>query len=209
MEKIDKIVYINLEHRTDRKELVEDELKNFDFPMDKVLRFNAIKHNNPALGCTISHYEVLKMAKKNNWKNVLILEDDFKMVVSKEELNESLNYFFNIEFDKSWDVLMFAYNIGFSHNKVENFNDDKIIGRVRFAQTASAYLVNGHYFDKFISHMENGIIMFEKTGNNFYMNDVFWRFLQEKDEWFYFKKRISIQRESYSDLQKSIANYGV
>ncbi len=209
MEQIDKIVYINLEHRIDRKQLIEDELKNFGFPMDKVLRFNAIKHNNPALGCTKSHYEVLKMAKENNWKNVLILEDDFKMVVSKEELNESLNYFFNIQFEKLWDVLMFAYNIGFSHNKVENYNDDKIIGRIRFAQTASAYFVNANYFDKILSHMEEGIKLFEQTGRDCYMNDVYWRFLQEKDEWFYFKKRISIQRESYSDLQKSIANYGV
>jgi hypothetical protein len=40
---VDKIVYINLEHRTDRRAQIEEVLKDVS---DKVIRFNAIKETH-------------------------------------------------------------------------------------------------------------------------------------------------------------------
>ena len=74
LEYIEKVVYINLEHRTDRKELIEKELSIFH--SEKVIRFNAIKEDNGHIGSSKSHIEVLKLSIKNDWKNVLIVEDD-------------------------------------------------------------------------------------------------------------------------------------
>ncbi len=208
MENIDKIIYINLDYRTDRKKEIEEEFEKYNFPKDKIIRFSGILEKKGELGCSKSHYEVIKYARENNFKNVLILEDDFQMVVSREEFDQSLNYFFNLNFDKPWDVLMLAHNIQPGHNKIQDYKEDKMIGRAIFVSSASAYIVNGSYFQKLEEHWKNGVEMLEKTGAFWlYMNDVYWRHLQEKDEWFYLKKRLSIQRESYSDLNHKNVNY--
>ena len=54
--------YINLEHRIDRKYETIYELKKLG--IQKPNRFNAIKNDNGAIGCYMSHLEVLKLAKK-------------------------------------------------------------------------------------------------------------------------------------------------
>ncbi len=68
---VDKIIYINLE---ERKEQIEEEL-NF-LPKDKIIRFDGIKDKYGYKGCCESHIACLNLAINNNWKNVLILEDD-------------------------------------------------------------------------------------------------------------------------------------
>ena len=75
---IQNVLYINLESRSDRKEHVENQLaiiglQNFN-------RFNAIKLENGALGCSMSHLKCLQTAKTNNWDHVLICEDDIQFL---------------------------------------------------------------------------------------------------------------------------------
>jgi glycosyl transferase family 25 len=62
---IDKIVYINLDKRPDRKEEIENELNSFDL---KYIRYKAIEHDMGIVGCGYSHLNVLKMAKALNLK---------------------------------------------------------------------------------------------------------------------------------------------
>jgi len=73
-EEIEKVVYINLEERTDRRAEIQKQLSIFHH--EKIVRFNAIKHRNGAIGCSMSHIAALELAIQNNWKNVLIVEDD-------------------------------------------------------------------------------------------------------------------------------------
>ena len=49
-----------------------------------------------------------------------------------------------------------------------------------------------------------------KTGEwgNYY-TDESWKVLQKKDKWYAFSPPIGVQRESYSDIEKVIVNYGV
>ena len=70
---IDKVVYINLDHRTDRNEHMKRMTKTF---RDKVSRFSAIRNERGIIGCSMSHIEVLKIAIRENYENILILEDD-------------------------------------------------------------------------------------------------------------------------------------
>ena len=65
--------YINLEHRTDRKQHVETQLITIGIPAK---RFNAIKMENGAIGCSMSHLKILTEALNNNLDHVLIIEDD-------------------------------------------------------------------------------------------------------------------------------------
>ena len=55
--------YINLEHRKDRKEHVEEQLSKVGINAN---RFNAIKMENGAIGCSMSHLKILQDAYKNN-----------------------------------------------------------------------------------------------------------------------------------------------
>jgi len=73
-----------LEERKDRRKSCED-LLNKIFEKDKIIRFNAIKDNNGAIGCTKSHIECLKLAIENEWDNVLIVEDDIILTENKSE----------------------------------------------------------------------------------------------------------------------------
>ncbi len=201
MNYIDKIYYINLDRRTDRKEEIENEFKRLDIPNEKIKRFTAIEYNPGCIGCSYSHYHVMNEGLHDSFNNILVLEDDFEFVVSKEELEENLKYIFEIrKFEKPWDVIMFSYNIENAGNKVENISGDPILGRVKFAQTTSGFLVNKHYFQKLRDNIFEGVQKLLLTRQHWnYAVDVYWKELQEKDEWFYFKKNIGKQRPSSSD----------
>ena len=68
---IDKIMYINLNRRTDRREQIENELTVMGL-MDKSIRFEAIDRPGKGIvGCTYSHLECLKYARDQKWKNVV------------------------------------------------------------------------------------------------------------------------------------------
>ena len=67
--------YINLDSRRDRKIQMEQQLNDLGFN-SIVERFSAIKMENGAVGCSISHLKCLEMANKNKWGHVMILEDD-------------------------------------------------------------------------------------------------------------------------------------
>ncbi len=212
MNYIDKIYYINLDRRTDRKEEIENEFKRLDIPKEKIKRFTAIEYNPGCIGCSYSHYHVMNEGLHDSFNNILVLEDDFQFEVSKEELEENLRYIFEIrKFEKPWDVIMFSYNISFPEHKTENILGDPILGKIKFAQTASGYLVNKHYFQKLRDHIFKGSQLLIQTNMHWlYTNDIYWKELQEKDEWFYFKKRIGKQRPSISDTgfgNNNIVNY--
>lgn len=196
---IDHIFYINLEKRKDRRSEIEFELANFKLSGE---RFDAIPHNEGTVGCGKSHLAVLKLAKERNYKNVLILEDDFQFLVQKEELEEELGKFFNRQID--YDVCFLAYNL---LNFVD-IEDTPFIQRTLDAQTASAYLVNQHYYDKLIELYEWAIPQLEQTKKHWvYANDQVWKSLQKTDNWYNFTKRLGKQRCSYSDNSNTICNY--
>ncbi len=59
------IIYINLNKRTDRRELIEEELNNYKL---KYERFEAIDGQNFGLyGCLLSHLNVLKIARDRGY----------------------------------------------------------------------------------------------------------------------------------------------
>ena len=77
--------YINLDHRTDRKQHVETQLSSIG--INNYERFKAIKLPNGALGCSMSHLKCLEIAKQNNWEHLLIVEDDIQFLNPKLFIN--------------------------------------------------------------------------------------------------------------------------
>jgi len=199
-ENIDRIIYINLDKRTDRLEQIVDEFKKFNLE-DKAERFPAIYHPCGIVGCGRSHLAVLKLAKERKYKNVLILEDDFHFVVSKDEFEYNLKLFF--ENVKEYDVCLFSYNL----NKAESC-DFPFLLKILDCQTASGYLVNQHYYDKLINLYENAIPLLELTGQHWiYANDQIWKQLQVIDNWYCFTTRLGKQKAGFSDNSQSYVDY--
>lgn len=198
---IDKIFYINLNKRIDRREEIENELNNFGLSYE---RFEAIETPGfGILGCGLSHLEVLKISRERGYKNVLILEDDFTFLVSEEEFEKQLTKFFESKIQ--FDVCKLAYNL---QEKQEI--DNEIVGKVLYSLTASAYIVNSHYFNKLIDLYEWSMPLLNQTKQHWiYSNDQIWKNYQREDNWYYFKTRIGKQRPSYSDNNLEFSDYCV
>lgn len=190
VEYIKKIIYINLEHRVDRKEEIEIELNKYGLLSE---RYNATFNNKNGIGSLTSHLGVLKNAKKNAYKNVLILEDDFMFNVDKDEFNAKIALLFNtIDFD----VCMLSYNL--IHGDL--CKEHPFLTRVYDAHNAGGYLVNESIYDQLIELYEYALPLLEHTGEHWnYTNDQIWKRLQKTAKWYCFTERLGIQRSSFSD----------
>lgn len=191
---IEKIFYINLDKREDRHNEIEKEFYYMSLPSE---RFTGIVHPASGLvGCGLSHLAVLKLARERNYKNVLIVEDDFTFQVSKDFFESQLSTLFDSKIE--FDVLMLAYSMSDQHEKsIPNLSSFK---QLSYAHTASCYLVNNHYYDKLIDLYEWSTVKLIETGQHWlYANDQVWRQLQEQDTWFFSTTKMGVQRPGYSD----------
>jgi glycosyl transferase family 25 len=125
--------YINLEHRTDRNEHVINQLTTLGLPSFQ--RFNAIKMENGAVGCSMSHLKILEDAQKNNLDHVLIMEDDITFL-DPELFKTNLNTFLSRQ-GKNWDVILLAGNNMPPYDKI-----DDVCIKVKRCQTTTGYLIH-------------------------------------------------------------------
>jgi glycosyl transferase family 25 len=198
IENIEHAFYINLETRTDRRQHVETQLQNIGITAN---RFNAIKLNNGAIGCSMSHLKCLQIAKENNWDHVMIIEDDILFLnpnVFKNQLNKFLQN------HKDFDVVLIAGNNVPPYQKI----DDCCI-KVYRCQTTTGYIVQKHYYDTLINNIKEGVKQLIKYPDQHivYAIDKYWFQLQEKDNWFLITPLTVTQREDYSDIEKRPTNY--
>ena len=122
--RLDAIIYINLEARNDRKDLLMKELEKLKTDMSKVHKVSGVyMPKNGHKGCIQSHILALNMIKMNNWNRVLILEDDAELNMTPETINSLINKSLE-ELDKNypeWNVIMLA-----TANKVIDKDYNKI-----------------------------------------------------------------------------------
>lgn len=190
---IEKVVYINLENRQDRKKTIEKELLKY-FPAEKIQRFNAIKHDRGEIGCTKSHIAVLEMAIQQNWKNILVVEDD--AIWSNFDKGYPV---YETLIKNPYDVITF----GIASAKYNNSTYKLLSG-----QTTTAYLVKNDYYKTLLQNFEEGLGHFLTIANgDRYAIDQYWKILQEKDNWFCVLPSLLVQASGYSDIQKRNVNY--
>ena len=191
-------LYINLDSRPDRKKHVEGQLSIVGIQAE---RFTAIRLENGALGCSMSHLKCLEIAKANNWPHILIIEDDILFLKPNIFVNQ-LNLFLHNH--KSFDVLLIAGNNAPPYDTIDN-----TCVKVTKCQTTTGYLVQSHYFDRLIQNFRNGIQQLLKYPNNhiYFAIDKYWFKLQELDKWYLIVPLTVTQREDYSDIEKKSTNY--
>ena len=198
---IKHIFYINLEHRTDRKTHIEQQLTRLG--LTHFERFNAVKLANGAVGCSMSHLKCLQLAKERNYDHLLICEDDTTFL-NPSLFIQQINTFLQKKPAPKWDVLLFAGNNLPPYRQI----DDTCI-QVSFCQTTTCYLVQAHYFDTLITNIKTGLqhLLNEPHQHRIYAIDKFWIQLQQKDMWLLIIPLTVVQKEDYSDIEKRQTNY--
>ena len=192
--------YINLESRIDRKEHVEKQLHAIGI---HATRFNAIKMENGAIGCSMSHLKCLQIALENQWDHLLICEDDITFL-NPELFKNQLNAFLQTREKDQWDVILLGGNNIPPYKQI----DDTCI-QVFTCQTTTGYIVNGHYIKRLLENIKMGLTYLLKNPlyNQLYAIDRFWFHLQKMDQWFLIIPLSVVQEPGYSDIEKKNINY--
>lgn len=201
MDRIDKFIYINLAKRKDRRKHIEEELKEYDIPEEKIIRLEAIEHERGALGCSMSHLKACEMFKESGDEVWCFLEDDHYFTKSKKETNDYINKFLD---NPSFDVLLGCtcalkgYDIPGS-------------GFTRASQSSmtSFFIVRRNIVDGLIASHKESIRSFGKDGKRKGIPiDHMWYNIMKVFVFVtpYFKP-LGAQLEDYSDIRKKKMNY--
>lgn len=160
----DKVFYINLDSRTDRRKLMEDQFKRFGIKAERFPAVNLTKEDNDDLvergctfyddvrpeyaprikSCTLSHLTVLFRAKIMNYKNILVFEDD--VIIDDgifEELSKCVSDLEKID----WDIFYLGCN------PLEYYKETESLGRVRGSSTAHCLSLNSSFYDKILDNV--------------------------------------------------------
>ena len=173
---LDHILYINLEHRSDRLDHLRNEFVKMG--ITNAERFPAVKMSQGNVGCTISHIRCLELAKSRGWPHVFICEDDITFT-NPSVLKNSLEKF--VESGIDWDVVVIGGNNCPPYIPVADF-----CARVTNVQTTTGYIVKNRYYDVLLNNFRTGLenLMREPERRKEFSLDIYWKHLQMSDRWF-------------------------
>lgn len=200
MEDIKHTLFINLDHRTDRLEHVVAELHKIG--ITNAERFPAVRMNAGNVGCTLSHIRCIELAKSRDWSHVFICEDDITFT-NPHVFCDSLKQFMTAGI--SWDVLVIGGNNAPPFIPVNDF-----CVRVMNIQTTTGYIVKKEYYDVLLSNFKEGLglLMREPEKKKQYSIDIYWKMLQQRDQWYFLLPLTVIQYYDYSDIEEKVMDYG-
>jgi len=199
MSLFENTLFINLEHRTDRLEHAVSEFKKMGINAERV---NAVKMQNGAIGCTLSHIKCIELAKSRNWDQVFICEDDITFL-NPELLKQNIEMFYNND-DILWDVLIIGGNNVPPYQQLYEY-----AARIFRNQTTTGYIVNKHYYDVLLKNFKESAANLLRNPDNKreYALDIYWNRLQMQDFWYMIIPPTVTQYENYSDIEKRNTNY--
>lgn len=205
----DKIYYINLDSRTDRKEKIEALFAKYGIKAERFPAITLSAEQNKQLiedGCTfrdearpmhclytkscaLSHLSVVLRAKIMGYKNVLIFEDDVTFTENiLEELAKSLN---DLKKQEKWDI----FYIGCNPLRYKKATDN--LGKSIYSLTAHAYAVNSTFYDKILN------MDFKRVP----CIDMFYASLSPSSNMFMALKNLAWQDAGYSTLEEMEVDY--
>jgi len=203
---------INLYHRTDRWEEVQREFQKLQIVP---YRIDAVyEKEDGAKGCMASHVIALTEGIKSN-KPFWVCEDDIEFLTSPYTLFKTIDEFLKSDAD----ILCLGNNVG----QRTKYNDT--FYRALETHTTSSYVIKptfahilrnhwqemSEYLAKGKTHFSE--VLFRKTNmfgkNSYYCCDINWKILQHYYIFLVPVQKCLRQRESYSDITKTVAKYEV
>lgn len=154
MKYFDKIFSINMDNRKDRWELAKNEFDKFGLDVERISAFDGSKLNlnfppeikEGAVGCSLSHLYILKMAKQLGLNNYLVLEDDVKFIDNFTEVFSHVMH----QIPNDWDMMY----LGGQH--IHGRNIEKItenIYKCEYTLTTHSFAVRNTVYDLFIDKL--------------------------------------------------------
>lgn len=203
---IDKIYFINLDHRKDRLESIIGELNKTNIEKSKITRIPGVYLPTlPCLGCSKSHYNALLDFINSDESNqtCAIFEDDFVFSQNQDKVNTLINQVFNEL--PTFDVVFLSCNLLSWDPTGYDF-----VARVKKAQTLSGYLVNRRFAKNLLENYRQGIEVLERENRSIYgfTVDTHIQNMQFNTLWYCLLPRIGKQIESYSDIENRNVSYG-
>lgn len=167
--------------------------------MDK----NFVKHNFSygALGCLLSHIKVIKDAKINNYKQILILEDDF---IFTEMFSNKFNDIFK-NLNAEYDLIYLGKKQGHYNNyeKIKEIHNDVNFEKIKLTSNKNLYIPNYQTWGTHALLIKNTlfdeIINFEK--NIIAPIDIMLMSLYNKYKIYSIKNDLIISDDLNSDIQ--------
>jgi GR25 family glycosyltransferase involved in LPS biosynthesis len=141
------------------------------------------------VGCLISHLEILKLAQKNNYNSILVLEDD---VAFSDDFEQKVKNLYE-NFPKEWDMF---YLSGSLVKEGEKFN---YYSELISTHTTHSYAVNSSAYKILIKLLETN--MFIKPVDSCYVS------IQESIKSFIAMPFLAYQESGFSDIHNSQASY--
>lgn len=144
--------YINLDESVDRKKNIE----NMDFKI-KMDRFQAVKHENGNIGCTMSHIKLLKSLLNDEGSNentyFLIVEDDIE-ILNNNKYNNLLININNVLTYHSPDIIVLS-----GTDKIVDLTSYYGFGFYKLlkSHTTSSYIINYKFIPELIKKFELGL----------------------------------------------------
>jgi len=205
MDLLKNTIYINLEHREDRKFHVISQLRNIGCSEPE--RFPAVQTKDGAVGCSLSHIKCLELAKARGWESVCIIEDDFKCIDTVKFRRSLTEFQDRSERDGiQWDVLLLGGN-----NCPPYFSPKEVdyCVQVSYCISTVAYVVRQSYYDTLIQNYRDGVakLMRDPTNKREYAIDMYRKSLQASGRWFLLVPLTVTQLACYSDIEKREMSY--
>lgn len=200
---VDKVIFINLKKRKDRRVRIFRQLKKLGVPKEKIFRLEAVEYSPGFIGCSLSHVAVLELAQDNGWERILVLEDDFSFNESIENFN-NLNRYFESLLSIKWDVAFLAAN----YADVTALKSAKHIIKVNKAWCACAYIVDFRYYDKLIHNYRQGVLsLLQGESQHDFALDVNWHSCMQEDLWLGIFPNSGYQEPDKSDIEGINVDY--
>lgn len=209
-DKFDKIYYLNLDSREDRKNRIEPHFNQFNIVAerissivitpDQVSEYNdgiVLDEYNlglaPArIGCSLTHLKAIQQAKEIGANNVLIFEDDaFILGEHISGLKEALK---ELEYLPKWDMLFLGANALAPIKQISPH-----IGKLTGAYCAHAYVVNSNFYDQLLKYDFKQFKIFDEY--------LFQEMRNPNNNIYTVLPIVSIQYDSFSDIEGKDVNY--
>ena len=177
-----KVKCINLKSRKDKKKCVKTHLKRKNI---KFSFYTTTKHNNPKRGCLESHLHIINEAVKNNYENLLILEDDVYFIKPFKNIPNP---------PEDWDMIYFGGTV----HRIIGRPDDKWTRVICW--TTHAYMIN--LKNKELLEDINKAYDYDDEIDKYYLEKI-----HKKYNCYMLTPMLAIQRSGYSDIEKKMVNY--